>query len=186
MGAGDSRARPPCWAGATGSSSPSVGPRRSSPAIAAPSPSPASGLSQLQRRGLAAPSPFSLAAASLFLSFNSQFWGRGGWRLRKCAQGRRPGRGGSVSRALHAHPAGGWRGCREHRGARHPGADPGAEPRAFPEGLSRPRTPAPPAWRPCVCLLLGLNRPAGVWKEHRSPHSPAPPPTLPFEVVFSF
>lgn len=121
-----------------------IGPQRSSPAIAAPSPSPAAGLTQMQRRRLAAPSFLPLAAALLLVSFLSHFWGWGGWRVRKCAQGRRPG--GSVARSpapLHTHPA------RDLRGVR----DPGAEPRAVPEGLSRPRTPAPPARRPCACWV---------------------------------
>lgn len=42
------------------------------------SPPPAAGLTQMQRRGLAAPSFLPLAAASLFVSFLSHFWGWGG------------------------------------------------------------------------------------------------------------
>lgn len=178
LGAGDSWARPPCWAGATDRLSASVGPRRSSPAIAAPSASPAPGLSQLQRQGLTAVSPFSLRPPprSLLVSFLSHFWGQGGWRLRKCTQGRRPDHSGWVSRAPHAHPARGWQGCREHRGVRDLRSS---------EGLSRPRTlaaqPSDPAFS-----LTGFKSPGRGMegKPLSPPHSS--PPTLPFEVVFSF
>lgn len=179
-GPGGCRGLPGAPAVLGGGSRPVVSPRRSSSAIAARSPSPAPGLSQLQRLRLAAPSR---AAASLLISsFSSHFWGWGDRRLRKCTQGRRPGRAGSVSGALHAHPARGRRGSGEHRGVR----DPSTEPRALPEGLSHPRTPAPPPRRPCFCLLLGLNRPAGVLRENRSPHPRTPLPPFLFEVVFSF
>lgn len=47
-------------------------------AIAALSPPPAAGLTQMQRRGFAAPSFLPLAAASLLVSFLSHFWGWGG------------------------------------------------------------------------------------------------------------
>lgn len=162
--------------------SPGVGPQRSLPAIAAPSPRPATGLSQMQIRGLAAPCFLPLAAVSLLVSFLSHFWGWGGWGLRKCAQGRRPGRGSSVPGAL-AHPPG-PRVAGLPLAPRREGS--GAEPRAGPEGLSRPRTPASPARRPCVCLILGLNRPAGAGKENRSPHPAVPLPAFLWRLVFLF
>lgn len=136
-------------------------------------------------RGEGSPrSPLSPSGCRLALRFLPllPFFGMGWLEAEEVRPGPPPRRSGSVSRAPHAHPARGWRGCRGHRGVRGPGA----EPRAVPEGLSRPRSPAPPARRPCVRTLLGLNRPAGVWKENRSPHPAAPLPTFRSRLFFHF
>lgn len=101
----DSRARPPCWAGATAGCLSRRRPaaefacdRRSlSPACHWPQPD----ADTRARRSLCF---LPLAAVSLLVSFLSHFWGWGGWGLRKCAQGRRPGRGSSVPGALARPP----------------------------------------------------------------------------------
>lgn len=159
MGAGrgpGTRARPRCWAGAARRLS--LRRRPAGVRLRPPLPLPRLPLASPRCRGegsqltLSSPS----AATSLLVSFLSYFWGWGAWRLRKCAQGHRPGRGRRCPAPLPpTRPAGTRLQCAPGR------EGPDAEPRAVLEGLSRLRTPAPAARRPSVCLTLGLNRPAG-------------------------
>lgn len=166
-----SRARPPYWAGATAGC---LNPRRPaaefacdrrslSPACHWPHPD-----ADTRARSLCF---LPLAAASLLVSFLSHFWG---WGLRKCAQGRRPSRSSSVPHALARPP-----------GPRVAGP-PLAAARRIPARSCELVLRGCHARGPCVCLKLGLNRPAGAGKENRSPHPTVPLPPFLSRLFSSF